>query len=166
MPRNYERKSPDQGGLTPEEVNSRKKSYFLRVLLENGGFKEAAIRTCRTSRRWFNEQLEADEEFALAVQTIIDMTNEELVMEARRRAQGYKEDVWFQGKVVGQKLTYSDNLLMFLIKGRMPEYRDGPGAKKGMDISPEEMKEAVRRYLARKGGGKLTDDPQPTEAVN
>ena len=187
MARNYQRKSPAAGGLTPEEVNSRKKSYFLRILLENGGFKEAAIRTCRTSRRWFNEQLEVDEEFALAVQTIVDMTNEELVVEARRRATGYEEPIVYQGKVQGKWVDgkghevsattpgarlvpasvtkVSDVLLMFLIKGRMPEYRDGPGARKGMDISPEEMKEAVRRYLARKGG-RPADDTQPTEAVN
>lgn len=188
MPRNYQKKDPHQGGLTPEEVNSRKKSHFLRILLENGGFKEAAIRTCRTSRRWFNEQLEADEEFALMVQSIVDYTNEDLVREAYRRARGYEEPIVYQGKVQGRWVDskgnevtastpgarlvpatitkVSDNLLMFLIKGRMPEYRDGPGAKTGMDISPEEMKEAVRRYLARKGGKLPTDAGQPTEAVN
>lgn len=167
MARNYQRKPVDAGGLTPEEVNSRKKSYFLRILLQNGGFKEAAIRTCRTSRRWFNEQLEADEEFALSVQTIVDLTNEDLVAEARRRARfGVEEDIYYKGEVVGTRKVYSDNLLMFLIKGRMPEYRDGPGAKKGLDIGDEELNEAIRRYIARKGG-KLADVAgQPTEAVN
>jgi hypothetical protein len=167
MARNYTPKPTDQGGLTPEEVNSRKKSYFLRILLENGGFKEAAIKTCRTSRRWFNEQLDQDEEFALAVTTIVDLTNEDLVAEARRRARfGVDEPVYYKGEVVGSKKVYSDNLLMFLIKGRMPEYRDGPGAKKGLDIDDKELNEAIRRYLARKGGklGEVAD--QPTEAVN
>jgi hypothetical protein len=143
-------------GLTPEEINSRKKSHFLRVLLENGGFKEAAIKTCRTSRRWFNAQLEEDEEFALSVQTIVDLTNEDLVAEARRRARyGVDEPVYYKGEVVGIKKAYSDNLLMFLIKGRMPEYRDGPGAKRGMDVSEEEMTAAIQRYLAKKGGKTL-----------
>lgn len=165
MPRNYTPKSPDQGGLTPEEVNSRKKSYFLRILLENGGFKEAAIRQCRTSRRWFNAQLEEDEEFALAVQTIVDFTNEQLVMEVRRRAMGYEAPIVYKGEITGTKIEVSDNLLMFLVKGRMPEYRDGPGAKKGMDVSDEEMNEAIRRYIAKKGG-KLPALDQPSEAVN
>lgn len=176
-------------GLTPEEINSRKKSFFLRVLLENGGFKEKAIKTCHTSRRWFNEQLEVDEEFALAVQTIIDITNEQLLEEARHRAMGYEEPIVYQGKIQGHyvdrkgnvvgyehpeaKLVpasitkVSDSLLMFLIKGRMPEYRDGPGARKGMDIGDEELNEAIRRYVAKKGGKAPSAlDDQPTEMVN
>lgn len=151
--------------MTPEEVNSRKKSHFLRILLENGGFKDQAIKTCRTSRRWYNEQLEADEEFALAVQTIVEMTNEELVVEARRRAYGTDEAVYYKGEVVGVKKNYSDNLLMFLIKGRMPEYRDGAGAKRGIEVSDDEMNEAIRRYMAKKAG-KGVDVDQPSEAVN
>lgn len=153
-------------GLSPEEVNSRKKSYFLRILLENGGFKDAAIRTCHTSRRWYNTQLEEDEEFALAVQTITDLTNEDLLSEARRRGRyGAEEDVYYKGEVVGKRKVYSDVLLMFLIKGRMPEYRDGPGARKGMDVTDADMNEAIRRYLARKGG-KLSAVEDGGEAVN
>lgn len=161
-------------GLTPEEINSRKKSHMLRVLLENGGFKERAIKTCHTSRRWYNEQLESDEEFALAVQTIIDFTNEELLVEARRRATGYEEPIVYQGKIQTQYVDakgrlcdpddpgarvvpatvtkVSDTLLMFLIKGRMPEYRDGPGAKKAVDMSDDELNDYLRRYLAKKTG--------------
>lgn len=172
--------------MTPEEVNSRKKSHFLRILLENGGFKDQAIKQCKTSRRWFNEQLEADEEFALAVQAIVEYTNEELLVEARRRATGYEEPIVYQGKlqfhyvdskgnpcasdaqgaryVLATIRKVSDNLLMFLIKGRMPEYRDGPGAKKGLDITDDEMNEAIRRYMAKKAG-KLPV-AEITESVN
>ena len=167
MPRDYITKGP---GLTPEEINSRKKSYFLRILLENGGFKDQAIKQCRTSRRWFNTQLEEDEEFALAVQTIVEFTNEQLLVEARRRAMGYevREPLSNKGELTGAvKVTkqVSDNLLMFLIKGRMPEFRDGPGARKGMDVSDDEMNEAIRRYMAKKGG-KLREPEVVSEVVN
>lgn len=187
MPRNYIPKSPENGGLTPEEVESRKKSRFLRVLAENGGFKERAIKQCRTSRRWFNEQLDSDEEFALTVQAIIDITNEDLVYEVRRRALGYEEPIVYQGKIQGHYVDrkgnivgenhpeatlvpatitkVSDVLLMFLTKGRMPEFRDGPGAKKGLDISDDEMNEAIKRYMAKKAAGKPTA-LETTEAVN
>ena len=49
-----------------------------------------------------------------------------LVDEATRRAvEGTTEDVYYQGRVVGTKLIYSDILLMFLIKGLLPEtYRE------------------------------------------
>lgn len=174
-------------GMTPDEVNGRKKTHFLRVLLENGGFKDQAIKECRTSRRWFNEQLEADEEFALAVSNIIDITNEQLVVEARRRALGYREPIVYQGKIQGHwtnkegevvspenpeaVLTpafvtkFSDNLLMFLIKGRMPEFRDGPGGKKAVDIPDDELNDAIRKYLAKQAGKKV-DLGEVTEAVN
>jgi hypothetical protein len=160
-------------GMSQAEIDSRKKSQFIRVLLNNGGFKEQAIKECRTSRRWFNEQLEADPEFALAVDTIVDVTNEQLVMEARRRALGYEEPIVYQGKIQTQYVDgrnrpctadtpgarlvpatvtkVSDNLLMFLIKGRMPEYREGPG-KKVSDLSDEELNDTIRRWLASKKG--------------
>lgn len=187
MTRNYTAKSPENGGLTPEEVNSRKKSYFLRVLLENGGFKEQAIKQCHTSRRWYNEQLETDEEFAATVQTIIDITNEQLLVEVRRRAMGYPKPIVYQGKIQGHYVDrkgnivgenhpeatlvqatvneVSDTLLMFLTKGRMPEYRDGPGGKKGIDISDDELNERLQQWFAKKTG-KGNDKAIESEAVN
>jgi len=45
-----------------------------------------------------------------------------LISEAQRRAvEGYKEPQFYQGEIVGYKRKFSDNLLMFLIKGKMPE---------------------------------------------
>lgn len=174
-------------GLSPEEVNSRKKSQFLRVLAENGGFKEAAIKECRTSRRWFNDQLNEDAEFAATVETIIALTNESLLMEAHRRATGYAEPIVYQGKIQGHYVDkrgnivgpehpearlvpatitkVSDNLLMFLIKGRMPEYRDGPG-KKASDLSDDELNEAIRKWVARKTGQGAKDTDLIAESVN
>lgn len=186
MARNYVTKGP---GLTPEQIESRKKSYFLRVLAENGGFIDQTIKTCRTSRRWLNEQRETDEEFDLAVQTVIDITNESLLVEARRRALGYQKPIVYQGKIQGHYVDskgnivgpehkearlvpatiteVSDNLLMFLIKGRMPEFRDGPGNKKGVDLTDEELNEALRKMVARRTGKRVAEVELPTEeAVN
>jgi len=48
-----------------------------------------------------------------------------LVAEAiRRGAQGTKKGVWYQGEKVGEEREYSDNLLMFAIKARLPQYKD------------------------------------------
>jgi len=49
-----------------------------------------------------------------------------LQSEAQRRAvEGIKEPVFYKGEIVGHKTKYSDNLLMFLMKGKDPErYRD------------------------------------------
>lgn len=185
MPRQYTAKGD---GLTPDQINARKQSHFLRVLMENGGFRDQAIKTCRTSRRWLNEQLTNNEEFALAVQTVVEMTNEELLVEARRRATGYEEPIVYQGKIQGQwelngrvvspetpgavlvpatVTKVSDVLLMFLIKGRMPEYRDGPGARKSVDLSDDELNEAIRRFIAKKTGKAVSEVVlNSEEAVN
>lgn len=43
----------------------------------------------------------------------------------RRAVQGVEEPVYHGGKIVGSKLSYSDTLLIFLLKGAKPEkYRD------------------------------------------
>ena len=43
----------------------------------------------------------------------------------RRAVEGIKEPIYYQGEKVGEKTKYSDNLLMFLMKGKEPErYRD------------------------------------------
>lgn len=49
-----------------------------------------------------------------------------LQSEAQRRAvEGVQEPVYYQGQKIGEKTKYSDNLLMFLMKGKEPEkYRD------------------------------------------
>ena len=46
--------------------------------------------------------------------------------EATRRAhEGVEEPVWYQGEQCGSVLKYSDTLMIFLLKGRMPEkYRE------------------------------------------
>ena len=48
-----------------------------------------------------------------------------LVAEAiRRGAQGVKKPVYYQGEVVGHEREFSDNLLMFAIKARMPQFKE------------------------------------------
>ena len=55
--------------------------------------------------------------------------DEALEAELHRRAViGVQEPVFYQGKIVGHVPKLSDNLLMFRMKKRMPEYRDGPQA--------------------------------------
>jgi hypothetical protein len=52
-----------------------------------------------------------------------------LLGEAVRRATGYKEELTFKGEKTGQTVTkFSDNLLMFCIKARFPQYKDSVGA--------------------------------------
>ena len=97
---------------------------FLGAYRECGSIT-AAAKAAHTGRRshydWLDEE-EYAEAFADATEEACDL----LVAEARRRAsQGVERAVYYRGEECGRIREYSDNLLMFLIKGARPEtYRD------------------------------------------
>lgn len=101
------------------------KRRFLEEYARCGTIGEAARRANvgRASHFvWMNDDPEYKARFNDAKEEACDL----LISEARRRAaEGVEEPVFFQGQQCGTVLKYSDNLLMFLIKGWRPEiYRD------------------------------------------
>lgn len=98
---------------------------FLSVLSECGSIKRA----CDASGIYQNSAYHAKKrnpEFSQKWDEAIVKASDDIEQEIRRRGlKGVKEDVYYQGQVVGQRIAYSDNLLMFYAKGLMPEkYRD------------------------------------------
>ena len=105
----------------------KKKQKFLSALRESGNVVRAAreagigVSTAYQLSKHPDyteifEAAKAEGEQALAYR---------LLEEARRRAEeGVLEPVFYQGKEVGMVRKYSDNLLMFKIKGLMPHFRD------------------------------------------
>jgi hypothetical protein len=97
-------------------------AVFIEALAKHGVVTQA----CRESGLERNcaylikqSSLEREREWLAATEASVD----HLIYEARRRAaEGVHEDVYYQGDVVGQKINYSDSLLMFLIKGQRPLY--------------------------------------------
>lgn len=147
--------------LPQEVLDQRKKSQFLRELLENGGFMERAIRDCKTSRRFITQQRELDEHFDAAISAIKDMTNERIEEEIYRRAVlGTDKPLSYQGKLTGHSVKeYSDNLLMFYAKANMPgKYRDLP--QKGSDLTDEELNTHINKLLDKRG--RKLKDTEPT----
>ncbi len=70
-----------------------------------------------------------DEQFAVAMEKAREEGEEvlayQLLDEARRRGlEGIEEPHFYQGRMVGHIRRYSDNLLMFKIKGLRPQFRD------------------------------------------
>ncbi len=65
-------------------------------------------------------------DFQVAFKAAEDAATDELIQEARRRAiEGIPEQTgWYRGQAGGTVQRYSDNLLMFLLKERRPEFRD------------------------------------------
>jgi len=83
---------------------------------------EIALISRRTHYLW----IEKDSAYAKAFEEAKIAATDALVAEARRRAtQGVEESVYYQGEVVGTIRKYSDTLLIFLLKGALPEvYRE------------------------------------------
>lgn len=145
MPRNY---------IPPnlDTYNANKQKRFLKVLLENGGFVEAAIREVHTSRRWLNDQLDNDEGFAELFAAIRGQNNEKIEAEVYRRGiTGVDEPLVNKGVPTGHYIKrYSDNLLMFYAKANMPEkYRDLP--QKGQQLTDEELDARIAAWQKKRG---------------
>jgi len=107
-----------------DSVTQAKKSAFLAAFVQLGTVlhaAEAAGIERKSHYRWL-----ADPIYAAAFAEAEDKAREAMVREARRRAiEGTEKPVYQGGKLVGTIREYSDTLLIFLMKGAMPEtYRE------------------------------------------
>ncbi len=102
-------------------VDNIKKKAFLSAYAECGNITQAAS-SAGVSRQvhydWLDGVPGYAELFKLAGESACDKLEEE----ARRRAvQGTQKAIYYQGEIVGYENVYSDNLLMFMLKGERPE---------------------------------------------
>lgn len=140
--------------LSPER-RAKRRATFLADLAEGFSVKRAA-EAQKLDRMWFYEERRADEDFAKAWDEAIEAGSDMMEDEARRRAiEGITEPVgWFQGSPGGYVQRYSDNLLMFLLKGRRPEkFRenhsvDVKGQLNLQDLTDEQLAAKLRSAIA------------------
>lgn len=114
-----------------ENIDSIKKRQFLAAFTETGTIVKAAeaSNVGRTSHyRWLDPEDDEmfDPDYVQAFKKAQKIATNRLEAEARRRAvKGVREPFFYKGEIVGHKIRYSDNLLMFLLKGNAPEkYKD------------------------------------------
>jgi len=128
---------------------SGKRAAFLAAYATTGNISRAA-EIAEISRKSHYRWLE-DESYVSAFDDAHEQACDSLEQEARRRAaEGVEEPVFYQGKEVGTVRRYSDTLLIFLLKGAMPEkYKDrveqhikGKGILGG--LSDEELERIAR----------------------
>ena len=133
-----------------------KQRAFLGVYRQCANVRLAArlARCARSQHYWWLKQPAYAEAFAEARAEACDA----LEAEARRRAvKGVRKPVYYKGKVVGFNRKYSDTLLMFLMKGAMPEkYRDNVKMKKTGGAELLKRLEAGR-VRARLGEGRHSE---------
>ena len=102
-----------------------KKAAFLAAYAECG-IVSKACKLAEVGRAthyvWINE----DDEYKTAFEEAHRIAIEAMECEARRRAmEGWLEPVFYQGEECGYVRKFSDTLLIFMMKGAMPEkYRE------------------------------------------
>lgn len=113
----------DKDGRTnnPAAVNQAR---FLAAFGVCGQIGKAA-RWCKLHRHahynWMQEDPTYPARFAEAEKKAIRTLRDEAV---RRAHDGLRKPVWYKGKIVGYETEYSDTLLLGLLKGLDPEFRD------------------------------------------
>lgn len=109
------------GRLSGIERTPTERAAFLEALAEGltvGGAADKA----KISRKRVYAWREEDPDFAAAWNEAIEHGTDKLEDEAKRRGfQGSEKPVYQGGRHVGNVTEYSDNLAMFLLKGRRPE---------------------------------------------
>lgn len=109
-----------------KKQTAEKKTLFLKMLIEHGGNISAACEASDLARCLVYEWECENEDFKLAFREAQRHGLEVLEDEARRRAfVGTEKPVFYQGSMCGTVREYSDTLMIFLLKGGMPEkYKD------------------------------------------
>lgn len=104
-----------------KKIRNPKKRAFLAAVARTGNVTVAA-EIAHISRSAHYQWLEADPVYVEAFEDAMEQAAQRLEAEAKRRAvEGVEEPVFYQGKQCGVIRRYSDSLLMFLLKGALPD---------------------------------------------
>jgi len=108
----------------PQSVTPKKQA-FLKAFIECGQITMAAS-AAEIHRKTHYHWLKEDPEYAAMFEESKKIAAETLESEAVRRAySGVDEPVWYQGEQCGTVRKYSDTLMIFLLKGIIPDkYRE------------------------------------------
>lgn len=141
----------DGEAMKGKDINPKVKAKFLQLLTE-GATVQAACDQSGLARTTAYAHKRSDEAFAKNWEEAIDLSTDLLEGEAVRRArEGVTEPMVSNGKVVAHVQKYSDNLLMFLLKARLPKvYRENMAMElSGKDGGPIEVTDARAKLAAR-----------------
>ena len=112
-------------GTTPETDETLKGARQFIEALREFGIVALAVKAAPFSRATAYRYRAQDEQFKADWDAAVEQSTDTLVREAwRRAAEGVKHTWTDKNGQVHTEYKFSDNLLMFLIKARRPEYRD------------------------------------------
>ena len=138
-------------------MTPKKKEEFLRHLAKSGVVTHAA-RCVGISRGHAYLIRDNDDDFKRAWDDAVEQSIDIMILEAKRRAErGTLKPVFYQGVQCGEIREYSDSLMMFLVKGKRPEYATERRQLTGADDKPL-FPDGTER--ARHGLAMLEDIPE------
>ncbi len=112
---------PEVSSTHGETAKKRRQAAFLEAYITCGTITHAA-RIAKIAKQTHYDWIRKDNKYQTAFAEAEVAATDTLIQEARRRAiQGVSEPVLYKGEVVKTISKYSDALLMFLLKGALPE---------------------------------------------
>ena len=107
---------------TPENPDLSSNEKMFLDLLSEGMSVSAACERANIPRRSVYNRRRADQDFREQWDEALGMAADTLEAEADRRGRdGWSEDVYYRGQVVGRRQRYSDRMLIFRLKALRPE---------------------------------------------
>jgi len=121
---------PVSGGAKTK-FTTKRGDLFLKIFSKCNSVVQAA-RAVEISPTTIYRHLKEDPAFAKKFEAAQDLVLDGLETEAYRRGvTGVKKAVYFQGRLVGYEMVYSDRMLEMLLRGRSDKYSN----KTSVDVS-------------------------------
>lgn len=150
-----------QGQRMSAEQRIAAQAMFLAAYEETANILAAAEKA-EIDRTLVYYWQEHDEQFGFAFNIADKAANSRVEAEIRRRAmEGWEEPLVSAGKRLGTVRKYSDTLLIFYAKRRMPEYRD----KQQLDVTTTNTNTQDMKSLHDAIATALADYPEARIAV-
>src|SRR6266487_1691180 len=147
-----------KGRRMTDQQRIEAQAMFLAAYEETASVLRAAERS-EIDRTLVYYWLEHDERFGFAYNLADAAANAHIEAEIRRRAmEGWDEPLVSAGKRLGTVRKYSDTLLIFYAKRRMPEYRDKQSVDVTTNSSAQDMQviqETIMQALAAHPDAKI-----------
>ena len=147
---------------TAQEKKAAERWAKFLAELEETGIVKAAARAAGIKAATAYAKRTKDPKFAALWDDALELSTQVLELEARRRAvEGVDQPVYSQGIQVDVIKKYSDQLLMFLLKGRRPEvYRDRKDVKHSGSMSFKGDIATLMQQAAKSGFKKPKDNDE------
>ena len=137
-------------GSRPSKFSEKRQDLFLKMFSKCNSVLQAS-KAAGISASTVYTTIRKDDQFAEKFEAANDLILDNLEAEAYRRGvTGVKEAIYFQGRLVGYKLNYSDKMLEMLLRGRSDKYSNKTSVEVKGEIDHKIDVEDIRGKILEK----------------